>query len=523
MAAARSRKTLRWILALIAVAVIVAFAASKYLGEDQPTEAADTPPALVATPPAADAPESASETEADEEPLPDLESLSILDADKPPARRKLDLQHWTTQQGARVYFMQADELPMLDVQVLFAAGSSRDGALPGLATLTNAMLNEGAGGKDAGDIAAGFERLGAQFSNSSHRDMALASLRSLTAADKLDPALALFAEVVGQPSFPDDAFERLRNQLLASLRYRLQRPAALASEAFWAELYPDHPYGSLPEGTPESLQQITPEQLGAFHQQFYAAGNAVIAMVGAIDRQQAERIAQRLADALPQGPAAPQTPEADPVELQPTHIPFAAQQTHILVGQRGISRHDPDYAALYVGNEILGGSGFGSRLMEEIREKRGLSYSVGSSLVPMQAPGPFMISMQTRADQVEQALEVINTSLDEFIDQGPSEADLERSKRQIMGQFPLSTASNSAIVGQLGAIGFYGLPLNHMQLFMDRIQALTTEQIRDAFARHFGAGQRLIVTVGPVIENAETDQAEIDTETTPEAPEETAP
>ncbi|WP_150304852.1 M16 family metallopeptidase [Pseudomonas saliphila] len=521
MATAHSRSTLRWLLALLVVAAIIGIMVFKPFAKTPSAEAETAPAGLVATTHAAVDTDAVAQGSADDEPLPDLESLSSLDTDKPPARRKLDLQHWTTEQGSRVYFMQADELPMLDVQVLFAGGSSRDGDQPGLATLTNAMLNEGAGDKDAGDIAAGFERLGAQFSNSSHRDMALTGLRSLTAPDKLDPALALFAEVVSSPSFPQDAFERLRNQLLASLRYRLQRPAALASEAFWAELYPEHPYGSLPEGTPESLQQITPEQLRAFHQQFYSSGNAVIAMVGAVDRQQAERIAQRLADAMPEGPAADKTPVPDPVEPEHTHIAFDAQQTHILVGQRGISRHDPDYAALYVGNEILGGSGFGSRLMEEIREKRGLSYSVSSSLIPMQAPGPFMISMQTRADQVDQALEVINNSLDEFIEKGPSEADLQRAKRQIMGQFPLSTASNGAIVGQLGAIGFYDLPLNHMQLFMDRIQALSTEQIREAFARHLDPAGRLVVTVGPVIAEPETDQD--DTETAPDTLEEATP
>ena len=177
-------------------------------------------------------PDSSEPADAIAELLPELESLQSIDLDQPPARRNLDLQHWVTEQGARVYFMPAAELPMLDVQLLFAAGASRDGDQPGLAMLTNAMLNEGTGNKDAGAIAAAFEQLGAQFSNSSHRDMALVGLRSLTAADKLDPALALFANVVSRPSWPEQAFERLRNQLLASLRLRLQRPAALASEAF---------------------------------------------------------------------------------------------------------------------------------------------------------------------------------------------------------------------------------------------------------------------------------------------------
>lgn len=442
--------------------------------------------------------------------LPELDSLQQVDLDQPPARRALDLQHWTTEQGTRVYFMQAEELPMLDVQLLFAAGASRDGALPGLATMTNAMLNEGIEGKDAGTIAAGFERLGAQFSNSSHRDMALTGLRTLTADDKLDPALALFASVIARPSFPEDAFERLRNQLLASVQFRLQRPAALASEAFWSDLYPEHPYGSLPEGRPDSLQQLTPEILRDFHSQYYTAGNAVIALVGDINRDRAERLAQHLADALPQGPAAPIITDPQPIASSHRHIDFNGQQTHVLVGQHGISRHDPDYAALYVGNQILGGSGFGSRLMQEIRESRGLSYSVSSRLIPMQATGPVMVSMQTRADQVDLALDVIHQSLDAFINEGPTDAELTRTKRQINGEFPLSTANNASIVAQLGMIGFYELPLNHLQLFLDQVQALTVDDIRAAFARHFNPERRLVITVGPAMGLQETTPTDTD-------------
>lgn len=486
----------RWIAVLLTLAVLGIVLWLVY------EPAPQTPPA-----PASESSQILSSTDgeaADKEPvdaveelLPELASLQRIDLDQPPARRNLDLQHWVTEQGARVYFMPADELPMLDVQLLFAAGASRDGGQPGLAMLTNGMLNEGTGDKDAGAIAAAFEQLGAQFANSSHRDMALVSLRSLTAADKLDPALALFAEVISRPSFPQDAFERLRNQLLAGLKFRLQRPAALASEAFWTDLYPQHPYGSPPEGTEESLSGLTIEQLSQFHQQYYSAGNAVISLVGAIDRAQAERIAQRLADALPQGTAAGVTPDPLPIDSSHRHIEFNGQQTHVLVGQHGISRHDPDYAALYVGNQILGGSGFGSRLMEEIRETRGLSYSVSSRLIPMQATGPVMISMQTRADQLDLALSVIHDSLDRFIAEGPTEAELVRTKRQINGEFPLSTANNASIVAQLGMIGFYGLPLNHLQLFLDQVQTLTPDDIRQAFARHFDPERRLVITVGP--------------------------
>lgn len=519
-AATPNRRPLVLLLLVVLAAIVLGFL---LLREPSPEAPAPTPEPTAAQP--VDPAEIEAEPDAVvAELLPALQSLQQVDLDQPPARRNLDLQHWTTEQGTRVYFMQAEELPMLDIQLLFAAGASRDGELPGLGTMTNAMLNEGTGDQDAGTIAAGFERLGAQFTNSAHRDMALAGLRTLSADDKLDAAVALFTQVVARPSFPEEAFERLRNQLLASLKFRLQRPASLASEAFWADLYPGHPYGTLPEGQAESLQAMTPETLRQFHSQYYTTGNAVIALVGDINRERAERLAQRLADALPQGPAAPVIADPEPVASSHRHIEFDGQQTHILVGQHGISRHDPDYAALYVGNQILGGSGFGSRLMQEIRESRGLSYSVSSRLIPMQATGPVMVSMQTRSDQVDQALEVIHQSLDAFINEGPTEAELARTKRQINGEFPLSTANNAAIVAQLGMIGFYGLPLNHLQLFLDQVQALTVEDIRAAFARHFDPEQRLVITVGPapgIADSApadavnETDKQDQETDATP--------
>lgn len=508
---AKPMSPLRWIVAVAVLILIVAV----LINERNQTPSA--PPA--ATTDTAETPAvSVPDVDPELDPIPPLTTLQSIDRDKAPARRVLDLQHWTTAEGARVYFMQATELPMLDLQLLFAAGASRDGELPGLATLVNGMLNEGAAGLDSGEIAAGFENLGAEFENSSHRDMALVSVRSLTAADKLDPALDLYAQVVSQPDFPDNAYQRLRNQLLAGLQFRLQSPAAQASEAFWSGLYGSHPYASLPEGQPESLAQITPEHLRAFHEQYYSAGNAVISLVGDVDRQQAERIAARLSSALPEGPAAPAVTDPEPIQSERKHVDFDSQQTHIMLGQLGVSRSAEDYPALYVGNQILG-SGFGSRLMEEIRETRGLSYSVSSSFSPMQATGPFVISMQTRTDQVEQALEVINTTLDGFIEEGPTEAELIRSKRQIMGEFPLSTASNSAIVSQLGMIGFYNLPLNHLQLFLDQVEKLTVEDVRSAFQRHLSKEQRLIVTVGQPLPEPEVEaDLEMSSEDAPAEP-----
>ena len=430
---------------------------------------------------------------------PRLESLDELD-DQPLPRRQLDIQSWQTEGGARVLFVEARELPMFDLRLTFAAGSSQDGDVPGLAMLTNAMLNEGIEGKDVTAIAEGFEDLGAEFGNGSFRDMAIASLRSLSAADKREPALQLFSQVVGQPSFPEDSLQRIKNQILTGFEFQKQNPGKLASLELFKQLYQEHPYAHPSEGTPASIPNIDAEQLRGFHSKAYTAGNVVIALVGDLSRTEAEAISEQLSAALPQGAALPAP--ASPSEPAATreHIDYPSNQTHLLLAQLGIPRGHPDYAALYLGNQILGGGGFGTRLMEEVREKRGLTYGVYSGFSPMQTNGPFMINLQTRADMAEGTLQLVQQLVREFLDKGPTEAELERSKRQTAGSFPLSTASNADIVGQLGSIGFYNLPLSYLEDFMQQVQALSVEDVKAAMNRHLDADGFVIVTAGPQVE-----------------------
>lgn len=428
-----------------------------------------------------------------------LESLAEL-GDQPLARRNLEIQNWQTEGGARVLFVEARELPMFDVRLTFAAGSSQDSGVPGLAMLTNAMLNEGVEGKDVTAIAQGFEGLGADFGNGSYRDMAIASLRSLSATDKREPALTLFSQVVGQPTFPEDALQRIRNQVLTGFEFQKQNPGKLASLELFEQLYREHPYAHPSEGTPDSIPGIGVEQLRDFHRRAYTAGNVVIALVGDLSREEAEAIASQVSNALPQGAALPAPAVPSSPQATREHIDFPSNQTHLLLAQLGIPRGHPDYAALYLGNQILGGGGFGTRLMEEIREKRGLTYGIYSGFSPMQTNGPFMINLQTRADLAEGTLELVQRLVAEFLQHGPTEAELERSKRQIAGSFPLSTASNADIVGQLGSIGFYGLPLTYLEDFMQQVQALSVEDVKAAMNNHLSADGFVIVTAGPEVE-----------------------
>lgn len=425
-----------------------------------------------------------------------LQSLKQLPG-QPESRRAFAIQTWTTKNGARVYFVAANELPMLDLRLVFDGGGARDGDKGGLAATVSRMLDEGTPTRDTSAIARSFERVGANYDASSYRDMAVVELRVLSDAAYRDPALEVFADVVAHPQFPAEPFARIMQGSEVGQQQQEQSPAAIASRLFYKTLYASHPYWQPPSGTRETLAKIRREDLTAFHQQYYVARNLTIAMVGALSRSEAEKVAEKVAGTLPAGKPAPALPAVAPLtKARHLHNEFPSSQTHILIGAPGIAYSDPDYYALTVGNEILGGGGFTARLMKEIRQKRGLTYGVSSSFSQMRAQGPFAISLSTRSDQAAEALKIARQVLGDFVRQGPDAEEVKEAQSSIVGGFPLGTASNSSIVGYLGAIGFYGLPLDYLDQYLLRIQAVTPEEIRAAFARHVDPDRLLVVTVG---------------------------
>jgi zinc protease len=262
-------------------------------------------------------------------------------------------------------------------------------------------------------------------------------------------------------------------------------------------VYGDHPYATDSGGTEESLAALSREDLVAAYQRYYVAANAVVAIVGAVEREQAERIAAQLTADLPRGEPAPALPEVAGLGSAVLHQRvFPSSQTHLYVGQPGMRRNDPDYFSLYVGNHILGGNGLVSQLSEEVRENRGLSYSVYSYFLPMRELGPFMIGAQTKNASAEEALGAMREVVQRFIEQGPTAEELRAAKRNITGGFPLRIASNSKILSYLAVIGFYDMPLDHLDTFNAKVEAVTAEQIRDAFRRRLDLDRLVTVVVG---------------------------
>ena len=289
----------------------------------------------------------------------------------------------------------------------------------------------------------------------------------------------------------------MRNQTLAALRQQQQSPGSVAGLAMYRELYGEHPYAHNSLGDRETVNALTRAQLLAFYRRYYQAKNAVIAIVGDLDRGQAETLSGGLLGCS--NDCARAAPLPAPPALQQAldrRINFPASQNHIRLATIGMARGDPDYFTLYVGNYILGGGGLVSILSEEIREKRGLSYSVYSYFSPLRVAGPFVLGLQTAADNRDEALRVLRETLSRFVSEGPTSEELEAARLNLSGGFPLRIASNSQMVGYLMVIGFYDLPLDYLDRWVGRVEAVTVEDVRDAFRRRVQPDKMATIVVG---------------------------
>ncbi len=408
----------------------------------------------------------------------------------------LSIEVWETN-GARVMYVYAPELPMVDVRVIFTAGSARDAGKPGLSNMTNLLLNHGAGQWDTNQIAERFDGVGAQYSASARRDSAFVGIRSLTEKQWLKTALDTLATIIQKPRFEKSELDRERKRLQVALSSQEESPGSIANIAFYKEIYGDHPYASQTIGNKQSIKAITRDDLSGFYKQYYVARNAIVVIVGAVDKSQASKIAKQLVDPLEKGEVAAALPEVVAVkQSRLINIKHPSTQTTIMVGHEGNYRGDPDYFPLYVGNHILGGSGFGSRIVKEIREKRGLAYSSYSYFSPMQRKGPFVMGLQTKNEQAKEAHEALMQILTKYINEGPTPDELDHSKKNITGGFPLKLDSNKDILGYVAMIGFYNLPLDYLKNFNSNVEKVTIEKIRDAFKRRVHPDRMITVKVG---------------------------
>jgi len=407
------------------------------------------------------------------------------------------IEHWQTDQGSSVFFVETKGLPMVDIRVVFDAGSARDQYQQGIASLTSALLDTGAGELSADDIAQRFESVGARFGSGVSKDMAWLSLRSLTDEKLLDKALQTMQAILTKPAFNAADFQREKNRALAGLKHREESPGALASIEFYKVLFKDHPYAHPASGVIETVSGFAVDDLRAFYKQYYVASNARVVIVGELTKQQAIKIANSLLKDLKLGEKPETLPEVKIAKQGISkHIEFPSAQTHVLSGLVGMHRKDKDYLNLYVGNHILGGSGLVSQLFAEVREKRGLAYSAYSYFSPLFRKGSFTMGLQTRNDQTTQAVEVMQNTLKDFVKTGPTEQAVIAAKKNITGGFAMRFDTNSKLISYVSMIGFYQLPLDYLDTFQKRVGAVTAASIKDAFARRVKPELINTITVG---------------------------
>ncbi len=399
------------------------------------------------------------------------------------AQAGVTIQHWVAPSGARVYFVETHVLPILDVQVDFSAGSAYEPAgKAGLAAMTQALLDAGAGDLDEEKISARLVDIGAHLGGSADSDRAGASVRTLSSATEKNAALDLLRLVLTRPTFPEAVLAREKARSISAIREADTRPDAIAAKRFAAAIYPGHPYGI--SATVESVGSLTREDLVAFHRDHYPAKRATISIIGDVDRAEAERIAQSLTEGLPAGLPETPLPEVKLPAKETIKVAHPATQSHIHIGLPAVRRGDPDYFPLLVGNYTLGGGGFVSRLMKEVREKRGYAYNVYSYFMPRKLEGPFEIGLQTKRDQAQAALKVADDVLAEFLKTGPTDAELTAAKKHLVDSLALRIDSNAKLLGYLSTIGFYNLPLTYLDDFPAKVNAVTAKSVREAFARH---------------------------------------
>lgn len=415
---------------------------------------------------------------------------------------KSKIKEWRTDEDARVLFINAPEIPMVDIVVSMDAGSFREGDQHGLAAMTATMMTLGTKEMDENAFSEALENIGSSISANSSIATTSVSIRSLTDADVLNRTLALWSEMMASPRMDAAIFDRERAQAIDAQKARLDNPNAIAGEMYQSLLFPDQLQGVTSQMLEASLKKMTIEDVKAFRDAYYHATNANIVIVGALSEQDAKAISYALSAKLGKTDKtlSPIRNTAKPVKAQTVREPFNGPQSQIMMGQVSIDRFDPDFLPLTLGNHVLGGSGLTSLLMMDIREKQGLTYGIYSYFSPTLLHGPFTIGLATKNESVDHAIEATLKETKAFIANGPTDEDLERAKNNLIGSGILALSSNRGLATALLTIAQYDLPLDYYDTYPERIRAITKEEIQQAFEKHIHPDDFTIVIVGGAAE-----------------------
>jgi zinc protease len=410
------------------------------------------------------------------------------------------VQAWTTDSGTAVKFVEARGLPIVDIVLQFRAGTTQDTVLPGLASLAFYMLDEGSQQHTATQQAEQLERLGAVREKHIRLEHATLSLRSLSTKALFDPALALFIDLVARPAFTADALAKIKSQLLRHSASREHHPRLRARSEAFRHLFSGHPYGNPSGSTQQGIDQATPEDLRRFHQRAYCASNLDIVVVGDLSLAQAQAVSQQISQALPQGWSAIELPATAPAAGTTLNVEQPGASSAVLIAlPMNMPANHPQYPALVLASEVLG-SGIASRLMNELRHRRGLTYGIYTRVNALSAGGLFSAEWDIAPEYVEGSQVLVETLLREFIEQGPTQAELQVARKQLAGQLLRDVAQNKLLAALLTQINHQRQPADFLDSYIERLARLTPADVRAVMQRQLDLSQAVRVSVGPPTE-----------------------
>ena len=410
---------------------------------------------------------------------------------------QVKIHHWENKQKVPIYFVQTPHKHMLDIRLVFTAGSAFDANSFGLSQLTTEMLNQGTDKNSFEKITHALDSIGARYSTHVTKDMSTITLRTLTDSSILSSAITNLHDIITQPAFPQKQLNLSKKRMLSYHKYKLENPQNVARNLFFQTIYAGTPYAHAIYGTSQSIQSLTRQQIIDFYKQYFVAHNAKIILIGDISSQQAHHISDTLMQGLPSGHAAKLSLSAHASIQDSKTLNFPSTQTALMIGQRGITRENQDYFPLIVGNELLGGSSMSSQLFKTIRNEKGLTYSIYSRFDPLLSMGSFYISFKTQADQANYALSLVNRTLTDFINITPNAAQLADVKHYLIRSFPLHLASNKQLLSVVTNIAFYNRPLDYLSHYPSYVNAVTAKQVHQAFTHLIHPDKLTVIAVGP--------------------------
>ncbi len=409
-------------------------------------------------------------------------TLALAGTESGNETRKMNIQEIRSPGGIVAWLVEEHSVPLVSLRFAFAGGSAQNPeGKEGVANFLTAMLDEGAGDLKSAEFQERMEDLAMRLSFSEGRDFLYGSFQSLS--ENLDETTELLRLAISEPRFDADAHERIRKQLAASLAFAAKNPNRVAGRKWSEAAFPGHPYGRPTSGTAESLAAITPDDLRAYRERVFAKSNLTVAVVGDIDAAALGGLLDRIFGGLGEKPDLATVKRTDPAGAKLIVADMPVPQSVAVFGFKGIGRDDADFVPAYVMNHILGGGGFASRLMEEVREKRGLAYSVYSYLQPYDNAAVFLGRVATQNEKLAESLEVIRGEIRRMATDGPSAADLESAKSYLTGSYALRFDTNSKIASQLLAIQRDKLGIDYVNKRNDMIKAVTLDDIKRVAGR----------------------------------------